>query len=215
MPDIRVTHALGAYDGRPCAPGVLDELGAARPGAVAGPDRRTHHRRDGALAPRRPAGGRALDLVLSVPPGEASKSRARWEALTDALSAAGFRAMRRSWRSAAASWATWPASWPPPSPAGIPFVQVPTTLLAMVDSSVGGKTGVDTPPGQEPGRRLPPAGGRAGRSGGARHPARPAVPRRPGRDGQARARRRRRLLGGAPGRGAIARGALAGDAHAR
>lgn len=26
---------------------------------------------------------------------------------------------------------------------GIPFIQVPTTLLAMVDSSVGGKTGVD------------------------------------------------------------------------
>jgi 3-dehydroquinate synthase len=27
---------------------------------------------------------------------------------------------------------------------GIPFVQVPTSLLAMVDSSIGGKTGVDT-----------------------------------------------------------------------
>lgn len=31
---------------------------------------------------------------------------------------------------------------------GIPFVQVPTTLLAQVDSSVGGKTGVDLPEGK-------------------------------------------------------------------
>ena len=31
---------------------------------------------------------------------------------------------------------------------GIPCVQVPTTLLAMVDSSVGGKTGVDTSAGK-------------------------------------------------------------------
>jgi 3-dehydroquinate synthase len=31
---------------------------------------------------------------------------------------------------------------------GIPHVQIPTTLLAMVDSSVGGKTGVDTPAGK-------------------------------------------------------------------
>jgi 3-dehydroquinate synthase len=31
---------------------------------------------------------------------------------------------------------------------GVPFVQVPTTLLAMADSSIGGKTGVDTPFGK-------------------------------------------------------------------
>lgn len=31
---------------------------------------------------------------------------------------------------------------------GVPFVQVPTTLLAMVDASIGGKTGVDTPRGK-------------------------------------------------------------------
>ncbi|OHD54046.1 MAG: 3-dehydroquinate synthase [Spirochaetes bacterium GWF1_51_8] len=31
---------------------------------------------------------------------------------------------------------------------GIPFVQVPTSLLAMADSSVGGKTGIDTPAGK-------------------------------------------------------------------
>ncbi|MBI4514108.1 MAG: 3-dehydroquinate synthase [Gemmatimonadetes bacterium] len=31
---------------------------------------------------------------------------------------------------------------------GIPVVQVPTTLVAMLDSSIGGKTGVDTPAGK-------------------------------------------------------------------
>lgn len=31
---------------------------------------------------------------------------------------------------------------------GLPCVQVPTTLLAMIDSSVGGKTGVDVPAGK-------------------------------------------------------------------
>ena len=31
---------------------------------------------------------------------------------------------------------------------GLPFVQVPTTLLAMIDASVGGKTGVDTHAGK-------------------------------------------------------------------
>ncbi len=31
---------------------------------------------------------------------------------------------------------------------GIPYIQVPTTLLAMVDSSIGGKTGIDTPEGK-------------------------------------------------------------------
>ncbi len=31
---------------------------------------------------------------------------------------------------------------------GVPFIQVPTTLLSQVDSSVGGKTGVDIPEGK-------------------------------------------------------------------
>ena len=31
---------------------------------------------------------------------------------------------------------------------GLPYVQVPTSLLAMIDSSIGGKTGVDVPAGK-------------------------------------------------------------------
>lgn len=31
---------------------------------------------------------------------------------------------------------------------GVRFVQIPSTLLAMVDSSVGGKTAIDTPHGK-------------------------------------------------------------------
>lgn len=31
---------------------------------------------------------------------------------------------------------------------GVPYIQVPTTLLAIIDSSVGGKVGVDTPHGK-------------------------------------------------------------------
>ncbi len=31
---------------------------------------------------------------------------------------------------------------------GIPYIQIPTTLLAMIDSSVGGKTAIDTPYGK-------------------------------------------------------------------
>ena len=31
---------------------------------------------------------------------------------------------------------------------GIPYIQIPTSLLAMVDSSVGGKTAIDLPPGK-------------------------------------------------------------------
>jgi 3-dehydroquinate synthase len=42
---------------------------------------------------------------------------------------------------------------------GLPYLQVPTTVVAMLDASVGGKTGVDTPNGKNlVGAFHPPAG---------------------------------------------------------
>jgi shikimate kinase/3-dehydroquinate synthase len=86
--------------------------------------------------------------TVTVAPGEASKSLATWSGLVDALLArkvdrhttiialgggvigdvAGFAAAATL--------------------RGLPFVQIPTTLLAQVDSSVGGKTGINAPQGK-------------------------------------------------------------------
>ena len=47
---------------------------------------------------------------------------------------------------------------------GLPVVQVPTTLLAMVDAAIGGKTGVNLPEGKNLVGRVSSAVGGAGRS---------------------------------------------------
>jgi len=51
---------------------------------------------------------------------------------------------------------------------GIPVVQVPTSLVAMIDAAIGGKTGVDVPAGQESRRRVSRAVGHHHRPGFAR-----------------------------------------------
>jgi shikimate kinase/3-dehydroquinate synthase len=86
--------------------------------------------------------------VLTVPPGETSKTLQTWQTLVEALleqkvdryttiialgggvigDLAGFTAAATL--------------------RGLPFVQIPTTLLSQVDSSVGGKTGVNAPRGK-------------------------------------------------------------------
>lgn len=86
--------------------------------------------------------------VLTIPAGEQHKTRATWAKLTDELLARGFgrdTTLVALGGGVVGDLAGFVAAT---YMRGVPFVQVPTTLLAMVDASVGGKTGVDTPAGK-------------------------------------------------------------------
>ena len=83
-----------------------------------------------------------------IPPGEAHKTRAQWASITDALLAAGHgrdAAIVALGGGVIGDLAGFVAAT---YMRGIPVVQIPTTLLAMVDASIGGKTAVDTPAGK-------------------------------------------------------------------
>ena len=92
--------------------------------------------------------GEERTLLISGAPGEAHKTRDIWASITDALLDARFGrdailvalgggVVGDMTGFVAATYLR-----------GVPFVQVPTTVLAMVDASIGGKTGVDTPHGK-------------------------------------------------------------------
>jgi 3-dehydroquinate synthase len=86
--------------------------------------------------------------VLAIPPGETHKTRESWARITDQLLALGFgrdSALVAVGGGVVGDLAGFVAAT---YMRGIPFVQVPTTLLAMIDASIGGKTGVDTPHGK-------------------------------------------------------------------
>ncbi|MEP6765446.1 MAG: 3-dehydroquinate synthase [Gemmatimonadaceae bacterium] len=90
----------------------------------------------------------SLDMVVTVPPGEVEKTRARWSSITDELLARGFgrdTVIIALGGGVVCDLAGFVAAT---YMRGIPIVQVPTTLLAMVDASIGGKTGVDTTQGK-------------------------------------------------------------------
>jgi len=91
---------------------------------------------------------RAAISSTTVPAGESSKSRERWSVLTDWLLAEGAgrdTAIIALGGGVVGDLAGFVAAT---YLRGIPVIQVPTSLLAMVDASIGGKTGVDTPRGK-------------------------------------------------------------------
>jgi 3-dehydroquinate synthase len=86
--------------------------------------------------------------VIEMPDGEAHKTLATAAGLYDAFVAAGLD--RRSPVLALGGGVVGDVAGYAAATylRGVPFVQVPTSLLAMVDASVGGKTGVDLPQGK-------------------------------------------------------------------
>src|SRR3712207_1173077 len=146
---IRVGHALGSYP--VCVgPGLLDRLAIVACEHLA--DRRTAMIADATVLALYTAGRLGAITwagdTLPVPSGEAFKTRDTWARLTDEL------LERRFGRDSgliglgggvvgdltgfvAATYMR-----------GLPYILVPTTLLAMLDASVGGKTAVNAPQGK-------------------------------------------------------------------
>jgi 3-dehydroquinate synthase len=97
--------------------------------------------------------------TLTVPPGEASKTRETWAHLTDGLLGRGYgrdSALIGLGGGVVGDLAGFVAAT---YMRGLPYLLVPTTLLAMVDASVGGKTAVNAPLGKNLiGAFHPPAG---------------------------------------------------------
>ncbi len=92
--------------------------------------------------------GEDRSTLIAIPAGEEHKTRETWAAITDALLEARFG--RDSLLIALGGGVIGDLAGFVASTflRGVPVVQIPTSLLAMVDSSIGGKTGVDTAHGK-------------------------------------------------------------------
>jgi 3-dehydroquinate synthase len=86
--------------------------------------------------------------VLTIPAGEEHKTRESWARLTDDLLARKFGRDTTIVALGGGVIGDLAGFVAATYMRGVPFVLVPTTLLAMVDASIGGKTGVDTAAGK-------------------------------------------------------------------
>ena len=132
-------------DDRPFADGLA---GARGPGAVALVT-------DSNLAPWVPAvlaalaaAGKPAVHVATVPPGEASKSLARYGALAEELVAAGLDRTSTIVALGGGVVGDLAGFVAATLYRGVDVIHLPTTLVAMTDSAIGGKTAVDLPAGK-------------------------------------------------------------------
>lgn len=164
MPLIVVNHSQGSYEVH-IEPGLVlslhsllvEPLGGRRLAMIS--DETVAARYDewtSATAAHRELGARASDagirlkpkLRLTFPPGEGSKTRETWSRLSDQLLAAGFdrnSAIVALGGGVVGDLAGFVAAT---YLRGLPYAQVPTTLVSMLDASVGGKVAVDTEQGK-------------------------------------------------------------------
>lgn len=86
--------------------------------------------------------------VLTIPPGEGSKSLARYSETMERLLALGIDRGTTIIAFGGGVVGDLAGFMAATALRGVPFIQIPTTLLAQVDSSVGGKTGINAPAGK-------------------------------------------------------------------
>ena len=162
MPVIPVHHALGVYDVH-VEPGELLSL-PERIGAALGQRRlvlitdeivgryyeewvRSSAQVQG-TRPSDPAIRLRCEARLVFPAGEAQKTRETWIRLTDEMLGLGLDRQTAVVALGGGVVGDLAGVVAGTFLRGVPYAQVPTTLLAMLDASVGGKVGVDTPLGK-------------------------------------------------------------------
>ena len=122
------------------------ELGLGLAFVVTEPDVERHH--GPALLSSLEDAGIRVQAVLTVPSGEPAKTFATFEDLVERLLAAGIRRDSSLYALGGGCVGDLAGFAAGTVLRGVTFVQAPTTLLAQVDSSVGGKTAINTRAGK-------------------------------------------------------------------
>jgi len=146
----RDTIAVDSYDVHVAA-GLLDSAGEIV--RAAAPAHRYAIISDANVAPLyaarlRESVGAAQTESFTIPAGESHKTREQWARLTDALLGAGYGRDTTILALGGGVIGDLAGFVAATYMRGVPFIQLPTTLLAMIDASLGGKTGVDTAAGK-------------------------------------------------------------------